>query len=670
MGMEIEDLFKRLRPILGERVDALWLDYQLNPESRRELEGILRALAMKHLGASYETKNILLVPPSSDVAAGGYPLGSVVYPRLSPFMFGLREGEWIQHVGVFGRTGSGKTNVGFLMVKELLVHGKPVMIFDWKRNYRDLIALPWARDMRLFTVGREVAPFFFNPLIPPEGTLTSVWLKKLIEIMCHVYWLGEGVAYLLQKAIDSVYQSTRANAGSDPWPTLEDVRHWLESYKAKGREAQWMDSTIRVIGTLCYGMVGKVLNSSKSTPLELLLRQNVVLELDALTNSDKTFLIETMLLWIHHYRMQQPDREVFKHAILIEEAHHVLLKRQESKESVMDVVVREIRELGESLIIIDQHPSMISIPALGNTYCTIAMNLKHSRDVTSMGQATLIKEEEREYLGRLPVGQGIVKLQARWPNPFLVRFPHLEVKKGMVSDATLNQQYGVSGNSNGILPSQPMREEIPLIRAGDKNVDKMIEDKNRISEEEAEFVIDVMRHPCSGVAERYSRLGLSVSRGSRLLSSLLFSSFFSSCFVSTPSGRVRYLQLQKQAREWLRQRGFELPLQRGNEGPEHEYWKYRVAEHYKSLGFEVEVEKRLLNGHRVDVWARSDRGELALEIENDPQQALANVARCLGGAVSGIVIICVRPQHRPRMAQRLSKEIAAGTVRLKGADDF
>ena len=86
---------------------------------------------------------------------------------------------------------------------------------------------------------------------------------------------------------------------------------------------------------------------------------------------------------IHHQRMTEEKREDFKHCILIEEAHHILSDERRSLvggQSVMEIIFREIREFGESLILLDQHPSKISLPALGNTYCTICMNLKHKTD--------------------------------------------------------------------------------------------------------------------------------------------------------------------------------------------------------------------------------------------------------------------------------------------------
>jgi hypothetical protein len=134
-----------------------------------------------------------------------YVLGNVMYANKVLHPFGLREDEIIQHVAIFGRSGAGKTNTMFQIIDNFLDHKKPFLIFDWKRNYRDLLAVRKNDEILVYTVGRDTAPLVFNPLIPPEGTNASVWLKKLIEIIAHSYYLGEGVMYLLQEAIHAVY---------------------------------------------------------------------------------------------------------------------------------------------------------------------------------------------------------------------------------------------------------------------------------------------------------------------------------------------------------------------------------------------------------------------------------------------------------------------------------
>ena len=109
-------------------------------------------------------------------------------------------------------------------------------------------------ELRVYTVGRGICPFRFNPLIPPENTDPRAWLKKLIEVMCHAYFLGEGVAFLLQKAIDQAYSNYGIYSGnSEEFPTFKDVLSILEKMQVKGRKALWMDSTLRTLGVLCFG---------------------------------------------------------------------------------------------------------------------------------------------------------------------------------------------------------------------------------------------------------------------------------------------------------------------------------------------------------------------------------------------------------------------------------
>lgn len=649
--METEELFRKLKPVLGKRIDALWVEYQLEPDSRRDIEGLLHILASKHLGRSYNGGSITLVPPTGQQATGEYVLGTVHYGETPLYEFGLREYEWIQHVGIFGRTGSGKTNVGFLIVKKLIEKSKPFLVFDWKRNYRDLLTLPEVRDITVYTVGRDVSPFRFNPLIPPTGTPPTTWLKKLIEIMCHVYWLGEGVAYLLQKAIDSVYRQADAEQHC---PTMQDVKVWLESYKTRGRASQWMESALRLVGTLCYGEIGKVLNIPQQNGLEAMLRQNVILELDALTNNDKTFLIESLLLWIHHYRLQEPEREKFKHAIIIEEAHHVLLKHEQSKESVVDVILREIRELGESMVMIDQHPSLISIPSLGNTYTTIVMNLKHARDIATLGEAMLLGQDEREYLGRLEQGFGIVKLQGRCPKSFLVGFPLVNIKKGSVDDQMLRSRFPTNSTSSQEIALNVLKQEvIPPVPNGDKVVDLMSDERC--------MLVDVMQHAIDGVAERYRRLGLNPRRGSQAISSLVSKFLLSSDFVSTPEGRVRFLQVTEQGASMMNKLGYEYKLGRRG-GPEHEYWKYRVGEIFETTGFQVELEHRTENGGSIDLVACRGGENLAIEIETGNSEVCDNITRDLRGGYSQVICVSLSSDVTRELTTSFSEDLSKGRL--------
>jgi len=659
--MKIEDVFYKLRPVLGKQIDMLWQEYLVaDPPLQKTIEKVLRVQLARQLGETYQSEQVLLKPPPQELATGEYHAGSIHYGSNSYYGFGLQEQEFIQHIGIFGRSGSGKTNLAFLILKGLVQKAKPFLVFDWKRNYRDLLSSPDFKGLLVFTVGRDIVPFRFNPLIPPPGTPPKIWLKKLIEIMCHAYFLGEGVSVLLLRAIDSLYAEYGLYSGkAKGYPTMDSVKSWLLKYGPKGRERGWMESALRAVETLCFGEVGNVLNSGPAVDIALLLEKQAVLELDALTNADKTFLIESLLLWIHHYRLAEKTREKFKHAIIIEEAHHVLLrKKQEAtgEETVTDVLLREIRELGESIICLDQHPSLISKPALGNTYTTFAFNLKHRGDLAMMQDCLLLDKEQTGYLGRLEVGWATVKLQGRWFFPFLVKIPLVKVEKGSVTDSVLKQKQSfarklysqrgcsaripvIPGNS-GLFRTQDTAERA-IPHKGKLEKEKRNNGKNKgctikLTTQQRRLLKDIWLYPTSTITERYDRLRFSSRLGNSIQNSLLASSFISSSFVPLPSGRIKILILTDKGRKEL---GINTSESDRHGGAEHRYWCKLLAGHLRKRGYSVTKEAPIGGGKAVDILAVKNGKRIAFEIETGKSDAVANVKKCLKAGIDKVVVV-------------------------------
>jgi hypothetical protein len=515
-------------------------------EGRKQIEKYLELATAKYLPQKLEQLESDLIPPSKEQAEGEYSIGFAHYAGKDLYEFGLREDEWIQHVAVLGRSGAGKTNVGFVLLRELTKKEKPFLVFDWKRNYRDLISQPEFKDVEVYTIGRNTAPLQFNPLIPPTGTNPKTWLKKLNEVIAHSYCLGNGVLFLLQQAVDAVYEDAGVYDGTVQfWPTFKDVLVKARNMDARGRESGWLSSTLRALSSLCFGDMDKLLNTGSNKSLGRILEKNIILELDALTQSDKVFFVEALLLWLHHTRMAENRRENFKHAILIEEAHHILSDERRSLvggQSVMEIIFREIREFGESLILLDQHPSKISLPALGNTYTTICMNLKHKTDINAVAQCLLL-DKEKELLGSLEVGEAVVKLQGRIPRAFQVRIPEFVIHKGTVTDDHIRAYM-----KNTILSVQQdssfrLSDEYPSVTAkesaGDRN-DPIIQ-----------LLRDIQDYPDSGIAARYKRLGLSVRQGQKLKAKALELSLAHERPETTRTGRQTLTQLTEKGKAVL-----------------------------------------------------------------------------------------------------------------------
>lgn len=439
--MEVEDKFRKLAPGF-DKTDLIWLFYLAGEgRERGETNELLDILMHFELNKDY-AKKILLEPPKPEDCYGEYFLGYVIYPDKIYCPFGLREDEWIKHILITGMTGVGKTNLAFQILKELNRKNKPFLIFDWKKNYRDLLQLPEFKDLKVYTVGRNISPFRFNPLVPPPGTDPGHWLVRLIDVMKHAYFLGEGVEYLLREAIDWAYERNGVFEGKDSYPLFEDVQRYLYKRVARGRMSLWQASSLRALGHLTYEKgLGSAVNVNEKINPDELLNNNIILELDALSDIDKVFFTEALLLWIYEFRKNEGKREKFKHAILIEEGHHILSsfkEKHEGQETIMETSLRQIREFGESVIVIDQEPNKLSDSIKANTYCKITFHLGNGKDILDMSTCMQLSKEQSEFLGMLSVGCSLLSLSGRVFFPLFVVFPFVSVSKGLVSDFFLS----------------------------------------------------------------------------------------------------------------------------------------------------------------------------------------------------------------------------------------
>jgi len=201
-----EELCRKLKPVLGKKVDALWNVYlaESDADGRADIEQTLALLAAKHLGTNYEPDRAPFPPPAKAFASSGdLPLGAITYGKRELYPFALRSRRLKEHLLIAGRSGSGKTNLTFILMQGIMARGIKVLAMDWKRGYRDLRQVH--PDLQVYTIGRGVSPFRFNPLIPPPGCETHVWIKNIVDVMANAYLGGEGVISLLVAGLDHLY---------------------------------------------------------------------------------------------------------------------------------------------------------------------------------------------------------------------------------------------------------------------------------------------------------------------------------------------------------------------------------------------------------------------------------------------------------------------------------
>ena len=663
--MRPEEILEKLKPIIGDKAEQLRRIYLLEGYKGKDaVAELINSQRIKHLN-----EDEILLPPPKDTT-GDYPIGEVIYNGKKHSSFSLKKNDLTRHIAIFGTTGSGKTNTCFFLIANLIRDNIPFIIADFKQNYRDLIATPTGKDIKVYTVGKEISPFCFNPLIPPKGTNPKIYINKLIDVINHSHFVSYGVDHLLQTAIDQTYEECGFYSGQiTKTPTFRDVLEKIKRLPARGRESLWQASAMRTLQDLSFGPVGDVFNTEEIPDIPSLLNQQIILELDALPQTTKTFLVESLLLQIYLYRINEGNRdEKLKHMLILEEAHHLLLQKQGNEETITDIFLREIRETGQGVCILDQSPTQITTTALSNVNTLIAMQLRHKDDIYQITKAHLLKEPD--YFGKLRVGQAIVKTQE--PDPFLIQIPHANVKKGTITNQKIREHMGTP-------PPPPTPQIVPkpqttptiqkaespgfsgdstqnTLQSTEPSENKPLRKTDKYTEDEAEFLKDTAKHPLSGVSTRYKRLNWSVEKGNDVKNKLIDNNTLKPVRIPTKTGKLLLLEPTQQGKEILKDLGIK-PSNNRHGGVEHEYWRMKTANHYKEQGYKIQYEYPLSNGKTVDLVAEKDGKKIAIEIETGKSNAEENIRKCLeSGLFEKVVCVATNEKVEKQVKERVATE--------------
>ena len=652
--MNIEKITKKLQPLMPEKVIQLMKSRELaDPELKALIEKQIISMAYKTFG-DFHNKILLSLPPEKK-AKGSINLGTILYDK-EKWPLGLKYSELIQNTAILGRSGAGKTNITFHILSQLIERKIPFVFMDWKRTVRHLI--PNFQDkINIYTPGRNLVKFPFNPFVVPPGIESNAYVSQLVDVMSQAFTLGDGSRSILRKAIASIY--TQGNL----CPTVADIIKELEKVPDTGRMGGWKVTAMRALESLEFADLSSSDQISQEQLAEKMLHENTVIELDALAQESKKFLIPILSLWLYYVRLKSAEREKLKLVIFIEEAHHVLHKRaQTSSETILEMLFRQCRELGIGIVVIDQHPHLLSSAAMGNTYTSIFLNQKDPADINKAAAVCLMDTEEKKYFSLLPVGQGIVKIQDRWPRPIHVKFPLMNINKGSVTDALLARYSAInqaksagSGRKTFISPDFGQVPRVPMFDIV-------------LSNEAFSLLSDILTYPDDGVKVRYKRLNLSTGSGNRLKEQLLYQSWIESQTIDLGQTRKICLRLTEKAKDAL---NLDIPdPQHGS--IVHEYWKRFYAQRFREQGYQVELEVPRKSSGRVDIVAMKDGKKIAIEIETGKSNFLRNVRQDLAAKYDKIVIVATDKKAFKKIEKQLAIHglLIASKVRLILRDGF
>ena len=671
-----------MKPVMGTKIDRLWKAYLAESDAggKADIEQTLELLAAKHLGTSYELDRSPFPPPPKKFAiSGDIELGAISYADQKLYPFCFKSQRLKEHILVAGRSGSGKTNLTFMLMQGIMSRGIKVLALDWKRGYRDLMTL--YPDLHVYTVGRNVSPLRFNPLIPPAGCEPHIWIKLIVDVIAGAYLGGEGVISLLVAGLDHLYREAGIfDKQQTRWPTIHELLVWLKTAKLKGRAAMWQASAERILLAMTYGEFGSVLNTQENSHVAELLDCNAVLEMDGLSSSsDKTMFSESLTLYLYRYRLAQGPQNKISNVIILEEAHNLLLKKSsESKESVLETSIRMVRQYGLGYIFVDQSASLLSKVAFANSYATIALSQKLRSDVQEISGAMNLTDEQKQSLNTLPVGTAVVRLADEYPEPFLVKIRLCPVKEGSVTDNAVKAKWGsnyTDTNSNSsIQPSLAVISPISLADKKNKTKQETTNAKNnkdthppspiesedkknksllsydsnteppdkRLTREEIRLLTDVAIRPLSTTVSRYQRLNLSRRRGNAVRQDLAAAGIIKAVTIPTRCGQVVLYELTDFGRTVCSSAHIEV-APKPCESLEHRYWVRQTAKYFEKQGYDIKLEHPVKGNGAIDILAERGSRRVAVEVETGKSNIKANLEKIKDVGFDRIVFVATSP---------------------------
>ncbi len=665
---DVETALRKLQPLLPDEV-IRWnrVREAADAETVRLLDQHILATARRELGNL--DQQILLSLPPRELVAGPIDLGTVIYAG-NHGRAGLSRDDLLHNVLIVGRSGAGKTNAVFHILLQLADLDIPFLFLDWKRTARHLLP-QLKRRPNLYTPGRSISPLRFNPFTPPPALEPSTYIGHLVDVLADAYDLGDGAISLLQRALSACY--TRPGGGNLA-PSASDVLEQVQRLPRTGRASGWSASATRALQSIDFaGLSGRLRGQASQAELVCrFLHESTIVELDGLGAPAKRFLVPMLAYWVYQQRLAAETREKLRLVIVVEEAHHVLLReRQRGAESVMSMLLRQCREIGIGIIVVDQHPHRISSAALGNTAVTLVLNLKDPADVSKAGGLCGVDGPERGCFTLLPVGQAVVKLQDRWRRPFLVQIPRIHVEKGRVTDEVLK---GWLGSAGSIEPREASTNRTLVAGHGDDpaglearsagsaghlagsgQAGQFLSTVEALAPEALALLEDVLAHPDDGVRQRYARLRFSGERGHRAQRALLQGGWLEAQAVAVGNTRKTMLRWTGRATEMLGPKA--MPAGAGSIA--HAYWQRFYAAWMRGAGWQTEIEGPRGDGGRIDVVARRNDQSVAIEVETGKSDAVANVRACLRAGLRHVLVVATDRAALATVERRLA---AAGLL--------
>lgn len=545
-------------------------------------------------------------------------------------VFCIEREDILRNILIAGQAGSGKTNLNFLMMRQLL-GSVPFWVFDFaKREYRAL-----ARAEGVLVIRPE--EMRINILRPPPSVAPKEWLATFCSDFSEMFSLMTGSEGFLYTEASKLFEIFGVWEGSDTYPTINDLLSFLEnnSYGYRTKEYGYWEVCVNRLRSMTRSL-GRMTQCDKDF-MPSLVGRNVVFEMVGLPEEMKTFLANLLLLWMFTLRISRADenKDDFVMAMFLDEASRVFDVRREKRIEqpipYIDMLAKQMRATGIGMIVSDQEPSRLAYSIKANAGIRICFSLASGYDIYDMAMSLDLSEKERNVLKSLGVGVAVVKRSFGYTKPFMIRIPKAGQPRG-VTDRELdriNSHQMATLNAEVTPPSDKLKEwKTKKAATGDLSI------------KHQKFLESVCDIPLLPAGERMARLGWSNHMENKIKSELMAWEYIYEVEINTGGrgGRLKIAELTPKGREYLEKQGKKI-IRHGKGSLEHQFWQDRIRRMLETRGWRAAIEKRIGNA-QIDVFAEIHGfGRLAVEISlTTEEHQIESIRKDLESEINWLIV--------------------------------
>lgn len=310
-----------------------------------------------------------------------------------------------EHIGVFGTTGSGKSNLIKVLAASVIHSGAyGLLIFDVHNEYhKALAAHPLAKNaLRVYNTNPQYEHskkliVDFAEIEPSAITACANFSEPQLDAIykLHLLWKEKWLEYVLRYDVADIIEELKELTG--------------EKFQAR---------TISKIKSICWNLEQELnIASYEETVIDTLLKELedgkvVLIELKDVSPIGE-YALSTLLskkLLQHYAKKTDEQRKNLRQVmIVLEEAHRFLGKKETSSHNVFAELVSEARKFNLGMCVVDQQPRLLADKVLSqlNTLFILGLASKADRSkLESMCRKDILKQ--RNEIKNLDCGELIL----------------------------------------------------------------------------------------------------------------------------------------------------------------------------------------------------------------------------------------------------------------------